>query len=178
MGPKSTTVPQAGLDTTARAGPLAQLIVQQIITTKADPETQLLYNPIQWRDANGTTFSADTNWLQPPVDRVINGRADAFGERCALVDQAHEFHFVDTCIMVGWVRSVNPKDFRRHLLMSPSSTPRKLLSCPTAGKFGIHYYLRYLFLLTAGHMELSGVPAHAPSSVYVQEVCVQHQKGH
>jgi len=81
VGPKSTTVPQAGLDTEARAGPLAQLIVKQIIDTNADPDNLLLYNPLLWTNANDQPFPANTDWLQPPVGKIINGMQDAFSQR-------------------------------------------------------------------------------------------------
>ncbi|KJA25540.1 hypothetical protein HYPSUDRAFT_64718 [Hypholoma sublateritium FD-334 SS-4] len=80
-GPKSTTVPQAGFDTTARAGPLAQLIVQSVVTNSTDPSQNLLYNPVNWRDASNNFFAVDNNWLEPPVDFVINGRKDSFSQR-------------------------------------------------------------------------------------------------
>ncbi|KAL1948805.1 hypothetical protein VTO73DRAFT_10611 [Trametes versicolor] len=89
-GPKSTTEPQAGLNTEARDPPLAQLIVKNIIAG-ADPEGQLLYNPINWRDANNTPFAAGTDWLQPPVKKVINGRQDAFSQQ--LGDECQPFDF-------------------------------------------------------------------------------------
>ncbi|CDO71106.1 hypothetical protein BN946_scf184844.g110 [Trametes cinnabarina] len=80
-GPKATTEPNAGLDTEARAGPLAQLIVKQIIAG-ADPDVLLLYNPLNfWRFANNTPFPADFNWLDPPVSVVVNGIHDAFSQR-------------------------------------------------------------------------------------------------
>ncbi|PPQ84793.1 hypothetical protein CVT25_007425 [Psilocybe cyanescens] len=86
-GPKSTTVPQSGLDTKARDGPLAQLIVKQIVNANADPQDLLMYNPINWANASDIFFAPGTDWLQPPVRTVINGRADAFsqrlGEECA-----------------------------------------------------------------------------------------------
>ena len=45
VGPKSTTEPQAGLYTTARAGPLARLISKAINSSpKADPDNLTLYN--------------------------------------------------------------------------------------------------------------------------------------
>ncbi|TFK38167.1 hypothetical protein BDQ12DRAFT_684077 [Crucibulum laeve] len=80
-GPKDTTVPQAGLATAARDGPLAQLIVKQIIGANADPDVQLLYNPLQWTNASNVPFAATDDWLQPPVRKIINGRADAFSQR-------------------------------------------------------------------------------------------------
>lgn len=92
IGPKNTTVPQAGLFTEARDGPLAQLIVQQIIDKKLDPDNQLLYNPVQWSAFNGTPFPATDNWLVPPVKKIINGRMDAFsqelGQECQPFDIA------------------------------------------------------------------------------------------
>ncbi|KAF9560741.1 hypothetical protein CPC08DRAFT_636240 [Agrocybe pediades] len=80
-GPKASTVPQAGLDSTARNGPLAQLIVKKIVNENADPEIQLLYNPLQWRDVKHVSFPKNADWLQPPVPVTINGRKDAFSQR-------------------------------------------------------------------------------------------------
>ncbi|TFY69582.1 hypothetical protein EVG20_g3099 [Dentipellis fragilis] len=80
VGPKSTSVPQAGLDTKTRAGPLAQLIVEAIVKG-ADPDSLLMYNPDQWRFANNTPFPASFDWLQQPVRTVINGHPDAFSLR-------------------------------------------------------------------------------------------------
>ena len=48
-GPKSTTEPQAGLNTTTRAQPLAQAIVDWIVTNGSDPSLNLLYNPLNVR---------------------------------------------------------------------------------------------------------------------------------
>ncbi|KAJ7314970.1 hypothetical protein DFH08DRAFT_894316 [Mycena albidolilacea] len=81
IGPKSTTVPQAGLDTKARDGPLARQIVQQITDKNLDPDQELLYNPLNWNNANGIQFPATDNWLLPPVNTQINGHADAFSQR-------------------------------------------------------------------------------------------------
>ncbi|KAJ2913132.1 hypothetical protein MD484_g7281, partial [Candolleomyces efflorescens] len=79
IGPKDTTVPQAGLDTTTRAGPLAQLIAKNIAVGH-DPDGLLLYNPTQWTNASNQPMPTDGSWLQPrPL--VINGRADAFSQR-------------------------------------------------------------------------------------------------
>ncbi|KAM6502197.1 hypothetical protein JOM56_002174 [Amanita muscaria] len=60
--PRNTTVPQAGLDTTLRAGPLAKLLVEK------------------WRNAAHVTFPANSEWLNPQ-DMLINGRTDAFSQR-------------------------------------------------------------------------------------------------
>lgn len=79
-GPKSTTEPQAGLFTAARDGELARQIVQSIIDTNADPDDQLLFNPLNWNAKNGTPFPANDNWLLPPVPKIINRRPDAFSQ--------------------------------------------------------------------------------------------------
>ncbi|KAI4523458.1 hypothetical protein K525DRAFT_361264 [Schizophyllum commune Loenen D] len=79
VGPKPTSEPQAGLDTTTRAGPLAQLIVRRI-AEGADPEEQLLYNPAQWRNATHQPFPVESDWLEP-AKVVINGHEDAFSQR-------------------------------------------------------------------------------------------------
>ncbi|KAG6891044.1 hypothetical protein C0992_010706 [Termitomyces sp. T32_za158] len=74
--PKYTTEPQAGLDTTIRAGPLAQLITKKIFKG-GDPDDLLYYNPIQWRNASHLPFSKPTEWFTPTV-KIINGHKDAF----------------------------------------------------------------------------------------------------
>ena len=83
VGPKSTTQPQAGLDTMARAGPLAKLITEAIINQHLDPNLQLLYNPLNWAFPNGTEFTSNHDWLDPSVDKVLNRRADEFSPRSA-----------------------------------------------------------------------------------------------
>ncbi|TFY76408.1 hypothetical protein EWM64_g7604 [Hericium alpestre] len=80
VGPKPSSVPQAGLDTKARAGPLAQLIVKAIVAG-ADPDSLLMYNPDQWRFASNTPFPDEFDWLAHPVRSVINGVPDAFSLR-------------------------------------------------------------------------------------------------
>ncbi|KAJ7511260.1 hypothetical protein B0H11DRAFT_2152160 [Mycena galericulata] len=77
IGPASTTVPLAGLDSKARDGQ----IVEQIIDKNFDPDQQLLYNPLQWTNSNNVPFAATDNWLLPPVNVQINGHADAFSQR-------------------------------------------------------------------------------------------------
>jgi hypothetical protein len=72
-------VPQAGLDTTLRAGPLARLIVKKI-SLGADPDDLSLYNPLHWRNATHATFPAQSDWLKPE-DVVVNGHLDAFSQR-------------------------------------------------------------------------------------------------
>ncbi|KAM5541660.1 hypothetical protein V8D89_004641 [Ganoderma adspersum] len=81
-GPKSTTEPQAGLDTEVRAGPLAQLIARAAADPTADPDGWLgLYSSSAWAFANDTAMPANYDFLQPPVERRVNGRADAFSQR-------------------------------------------------------------------------------------------------
>ncbi|KAJ4490168.1 hypothetical protein J3R30DRAFT_3419502 [Lentinula aciculospora] len=91
VGPKNTTVPQAGLDTEARDGPLARLIVQEIIQNNVDPEQMLLYNPANWNNASNVAFATDQDWLLPPVDLTINGHADAFSQRLGQECQPNGF---------------------------------------------------------------------------------------
>ncbi|KAF8808547.1 hypothetical protein BYT27DRAFT_7286544 [Phlegmacium glaucopus] len=81
VGPKSTSVPQAGLDTKARDGPLAQLIVKQIIDANADPQQLLLYNPTNWPNASNVFLATTDDWLLPPVLITVNGRPDSFSQR-------------------------------------------------------------------------------------------------
>ncbi|KIK67323.1 hypothetical protein GYMLUDRAFT_69508 [Collybiopsis luxurians FD-317 M1] len=81
IGSKSTTEPQAGLDTTTRAGPLAQLIVQKIVKDRMDPDTLLYYNPTQWTNASNVPFTLETDWLKPLKNVTINGHEDLFSQR-------------------------------------------------------------------------------------------------
>lgn len=80
VGPKSTSVPQAGLNSTVRVTPLAQSIVKYIADHPGiDPNYDLLYNPLQWAfPENNTFFSNELDWLQTTFPKVINGRQDAF----------------------------------------------------------------------------------------------------
>ncbi|KAJ3768691.1 hypothetical protein FB446DRAFT_815071 [Lentinula raphanica] len=81
IGSRSTTEPQAGLDTTTRAGPLAQLIVQKIVKDGMDPDTLLYYNPTQWTNASNIPFTAETEWLKPLQEVTVNGHDDVFSQR-------------------------------------------------------------------------------------------------
>ncbi|KAJ4483317.1 hypothetical protein J3R30DRAFT_3285060 [Lentinula aciculospora] len=81
IGSKATTEPQAGLDTTIRAGPLAQLIVRRIVKDDMDPDTLLYYNPTQWTNASHVPFTAETEWLNPLQNLTINGHEDNFSQR-------------------------------------------------------------------------------------------------
>lgn len=83
VGAKATTVPQAGLYTTARAGPLDQEIVSVLNRDPSiDSTLSLFYNPLAWRNITNEFFDADDHWLRPVVRKVINGRQDAFSPRC------------------------------------------------------------------------------------------------
>jgi len=79
IGPKKSTEPQAGLDSTTRAGPLARLIVENIVSG-GDPEELLSYNPIQWTNASHQPFPVASEWLKP-IDVTINGHEDSFSQR-------------------------------------------------------------------------------------------------
>ncbi|KAF8967856.1 hypothetical protein BDZ97DRAFT_1801579 [Flammula alnicola] len=89
IGPKESTEPQAGLDSTTRAGPLARLIVEKI-ASGADPEEILSYNPIQWTNASHHQFPATSNWLKP-VGVIINGHEDSFSQRLGQECQPFEW---------------------------------------------------------------------------------------
>ena len=62
-----------------RAGPLARLIVENIVSG-GDPEELLSYNPIQWTNASHQPFPAASDWLNP-IDVTINGHKDSFSQR-------------------------------------------------------------------------------------------------
>lgn len=83
IGPKSTTEPQAGLDTTLRVGPLAQL-VSEAIANGSDPSVLLYYNSAQWTNETHQKFpetsSDEPNWLNPRK-LVVNGKDDMFSAR-------------------------------------------------------------------------------------------------
>ncbi|KIY66871.1 hypothetical protein CYLTODRAFT_423021 [Cylindrobasidium torrendii FP15055 ss-10] len=80
IGRSESTEPQAGLDTSMRAGPLAQAIVQKI-QKGADPKTLLSYNAVQWTNASNDPFSEGDSVLEPVLKKLINGHEDAFGRR-------------------------------------------------------------------------------------------------
>lgn len=79
IGPKDSTEPQAGLDTTTRAGPMARLIVKAI-SDGGDPEQLLSYNSFQWSNASHHPFPVASDWLKP-VSLTINGHKDYFSQR-------------------------------------------------------------------------------------------------
>ncbi|KAF5322155.1 hypothetical protein D9619_001894 [Psilocybe cf. subviscida] len=89
IGPKSSTEPQAGLDSTTRAGSLARLIVKKI-ADGADPDELLSYNPVQWTNATHHQLPAISDWLQP-VDVTINGHEDSFSQRLGQECQPFEW---------------------------------------------------------------------------------------
>ncbi|KAK0452279.1 hypothetical protein EV421DRAFT_890075 [Armillaria borealis] len=82
IGPRRTTEPQAGLNTTARDPALARQVVQTIVDSHGtvDPATMLLYNPLGWHNIRNEQFNITDNWLVPPVAKVINRRSDAFSQ--------------------------------------------------------------------------------------------------
>ncbi|KAL1739971.1 hypothetical protein HDZ31DRAFT_48432 [Schizophyllum fasciatum] len=93
-GPKSTTEPQAGLNTTARAQPLAQAIVDWIVTNGSDTAVNMLYNPLNWRGLDNEFFATDEDWLDAPVAKTINGREDLFSQ--TLGNECQPEGFLDT----------------------------------------------------------------------------------
>ncbi|KAJ7096224.1 hypothetical protein C8R44DRAFT_812463 [Mycena epipterygia] len=89
IGPKSSTEPQAGLDTCTRSGTMAQLVVDKI-NKGADPEELLSYNPSQWKNSSNIPYSVETHWLRPTVNRTINGHQDFFSPRLGAECQPFE----------------------------------------------------------------------------------------
>ena len=89
-GTKSTTEPQAGLYTETRAQPLAQAITAAI-AKGADPNFELLYNPINWAFGNNTLFPQNYDWLKDPVRKVINDHEDLFGQKLGQECQPFSF---------------------------------------------------------------------------------------
>ena len=79
-GARETTEPQAGLYTETRAQPLARAITAAI-SNGADPNFNLLYNPLNWAFANNTPFPAKYDWLKDPVRKVVNGNEDFFSQK-------------------------------------------------------------------------------------------------
>ena len=80
VGAKNTTEPQAGLYTEIRAQPLARAITAAV-ANGADPDSYLLYNPLNWAFANNTRFPVGYDWLKDPVSKVINGNRDFFSQK-------------------------------------------------------------------------------------------------
>ena len=65
-----------------RAGPLARLVARAAADPKADPDGWLdLYSSSSWAFANNTAMPAHYDFMEPPVERRVNGRADAFSQR-------------------------------------------------------------------------------------------------
>ena len=89
MGPNAHSVPQPGLDTKLRAGPLVKKIAHKVIDEHADPEWRSGYNPAIWNFPNGTAMPENYNFLDPGVPTVVNGRQDNFSVRMA--DQCPTF---------------------------------------------------------------------------------------
>ncbi|TFK72083.1 hypothetical protein BDN72DRAFT_378506 [Pluteus cervinus] len=88
-GRKSSTDPQAELDSKIRAGPLAKAIAGFFGTGQnVDPDNLMLFNPRNMVDGNNQPFRNTTNWLEPSVDIIVNGRHDSFsrriGPRCSV----------------------------------------------------------------------------------------------
>ena len=65
-----------------RAGPLARLVARAAADPRADPDGWLgLYSSSAWAFANNTAMPSNYDFMEPPVEKRINGRADAFSQR-------------------------------------------------------------------------------------------------
>ncbi|KAG8762056.1 hypothetical protein FRC11_011441 [Ceratobasidium sp. 423] len=82
-GPGPGTEPQPGLDGSVRAQDLAQKITAKIVAnnTGVDPNREMLYNPLNWRDTKSQCFPADFNWLDPAINMRINDVPDKFSQK-------------------------------------------------------------------------------------------------
>ena len=89
-GAKNTTEPQAGLYTETRAQPLARAITVAI-ANGADPNFELLYNPLNWAFGNNTLFPQNYDWLKDPIKKVINDREDFFSQKLGQECQPFSF---------------------------------------------------------------------------------------
>ncbi|KAF5371732.1 hypothetical protein D9758_003447 [Tetrapyrgos nigripes] len=81
VGPKNSSEPQAGLDTKARAGELAKLLVKTVVENHTDPHVLSLFNPRLWTNDDNVPFGPDADWMEPVVEETINGHLDAFSQR-------------------------------------------------------------------------------------------------
>ncbi|KAJ8073816.1 hypothetical protein PM082_012094 [Marasmius tenuissimus] len=89
-GNTSTTSPQALLPTKFRAQPLAQKIVDNLISSGKDG----WYRPTQWKDAQHRPFSASTNYLREGAEqKTINERADVFSQ--TIGQECQPFYYFD-----------------------------------------------------------------------------------
>jgi hypothetical protein len=79
-GAKNTTDPQAGLYIETRAQPLARAITAAI-ANGADPNIELLYEPVGLTFGNNTLLPEKYDWLKEPVRKVINGHEDFFSQK-------------------------------------------------------------------------------------------------
>jgi hypothetical protein len=66
-GPSKGAVPQAGLDTKLRAGPLARKIVAAIASGNVDPDQKMMYHPIKYVMSPEADLNLVTYLMQPRV---------------------------------------------------------------------------------------------------------------
>ncbi|KAG9076433.1 hypothetical protein FRC06_009508 [Ceratobasidium sp. 370] len=81
-GPAPGLNKQPGFDGSVRAQELPKKIVSKIIANNAgvDPDKSLLYNPLNWNNANGQAFTSTFNWLNPSINAKVNGITDKFSQ--------------------------------------------------------------------------------------------------
>ncbi|KAH8099441.1 hypothetical protein BXZ70DRAFT_1009250 [Cristinia sonorae] len=87
-GAKSTTEPQAGLDTILRAGPLVQRLVKAVNEGK-DDSWMTAYHTSWYRFPNNTDVPENYNYLLPIDNRRINDERVEFSPR--LIDRCQPF---------------------------------------------------------------------------------------
>ncbi|KAG9080928.1 hypothetical protein FRC06_005995, partial [Ceratobasidium sp. 370] len=82
-GPVPGLNKQPGFDGSVRAQDLPKKIVSKIVSNNAgvDPNRELMYNPLNWKNANGDVFTSTFNWLNPSINAQVNGITDKFSQK-------------------------------------------------------------------------------------------------
>ncbi|KAJ1302897.1 hypothetical protein OPQ81_003196 [Rhizoctonia solani] len=107
-GPQPGLDLQPGFDGSVRAQDLPQKIVSKIVAGGLPEDDTSYYNPSNYKDTKGTEFTANYNWLDPPIDVQVNGVADKFsqkiGDTCLPFTQTppgHPAYNVKTVVVGG-----------------------------------------------------------------------------
>ncbi|CAE6439798.1 unnamed protein product [Rhizoctonia solani] len=80
-GPQPGLDVQPGLDGSVRAQELPQKIVAKIVAGGLPEDDTSYYNPSNYKNAQGTEYAANFNWLNPPIDVQVNGVSDKFSQK-------------------------------------------------------------------------------------------------
>ncbi|KAH7335675.1 hypothetical protein B0J17DRAFT_667296 [Rhizoctonia solani] len=80
-GPQPGLDVQPGLDGSVRAQDLPQKIVAKIVAGGLPEDDTSYYNPSNYKNAQGTEYAANFNWLDPPINVQVNGVSDKFSQK-------------------------------------------------------------------------------------------------